>query len=186
MNLLLGLLDLHVPTPLKRRKLAELFECTAAGFQREHPPLGGLAYAEMLREYGIFTKREAERAISCGENLDSLKGRLHWNSFQLGSKLRQSVHIRSMTEVMTMGKVLYRVLGIDFRGNPEGMVEIGPCYFSGFYSGEVCRVMSSVDEGAFAGLSGGGRLIFSQRITEGSACCRATLNSCEGLLCGLH
>ena len=55
----------------------------------------------------------------------------------------------------------------------HGEITISRCYFSSFYSPEVCRVMSAMDRGLLAGLAGGGELVFIQRITEGQPCCRA-------------
>jgi len=54
-------------------------------------------------------------------------------------------------------------------------VTVKRCYFSQFYSGSVCDLISALDDGVFSGLSGGGRLVFSERLTEGNACCRAKL-----------
>ncbi|MCL5257569.1 MAG: hypothetical protein M1319_07215 [Chloroflexi bacterium] len=183
MSLLLGILGIYVPPTLKRRNLAELFACTASAFGVEHPPLAGLTHTQILREYAMFTSREAEKAVASGEDIDYIKERLHANAYQLGSRLRRIVNIRTMADVMAMARVLYKVLDIDFRGSPDGAIEIGPCYFSKFYSGEVCHVMSAVDEGVLAGLSGGGWLLFSQRITEGSKCCRAAFVSGREVLC---
>jgi hypothetical protein len=52
---------------------------------------------------------------------------------------------------------------------------VSSCYFSSVYSPETCGVLSALDDGIFTGLSGGGRLRFSRRITDGSACCRADI-----------
>ena len=40
------------------------------------------------------------------------------------------------------------------------------------YSAAICRLISSLDEGAAFGLSAGGSLRFEARLTEGSPCCR--------------
>ena len=61
----------------------------------------------------------------------------------------------------------------DLQGDARGEVVINRCYFSRFFSSEVCRLMSAMDAGLFAGLSNGGVLTFSCRITEGQPCCRA-------------
>ena len=77
-------------------------------------------------------------------------------------------------EVMIMGRILYRVIGIDFQGTGEGEMIINHCFFSKLYSSQVCQVISSLDQGVFVGLSGGRQLVFSQRITEGQPCCKAS------------
>lgn len=58
-------------------------------------------------------------------------------------------------------------------GTCPGTVTVRRCYFSRFYAPNMCRVMSAMDRGIFAGLFGGGELTFKSRITEGLPCCRA-------------
>ena len=77
---------------------------------------------------------------------------------------------------MALARVLYRLLDIEFQGDEVGDVVVSRCYFSRFYSGQVCQVMSAVDRGLFAGLSDGRQLLFSARITEGQGRCRAHLH----------
>jgi hypothetical protein len=74
---------------------------------------------------------------------------------------------------MTLGRFLYGILDIDLEGSDNGEITVRRCYFSSFYSPQVCQIMSAMDRGLLAGLSGTGELVFSQRITEGPTCCRA-------------
>ena len=76
---------------------------------------------------------------------------------------------------MALSRVLYRLLDIEFQGE-EGDIVISRCSFSRFYSGPICQVMSAMDRGLFAGLSNGKQLVFTARITEGQAQCRAHLS----------
>jgi hypothetical protein len=69
--------------------------------------------------------------------------------------------------------LLYRFLQIQFQGNRSGDIVIDKCYFSQYYSGQTCGLMSAVDAGVIAGLADGGVMTFLQRITEGKPCCRA-------------
>ncbi|MDD5190764.1 MAG: hypothetical protein PHE50_06965, partial [Dehalococcoidales bacterium] len=85
------------------------------------------------------------------------------------------LHVRTMDEVMQACGVVYKALKIDFRGSAGGQITIGSCFFSSFYTAHVCSIISSLDEGLIAGLSGGSRLEFEQRITEGKPCCKARL-----------
>ena len=56
----------------------------------------------------------------------------------------------------------------------EGGLRFGPCSFSQRYSPRCCWFMSAFDEGFLRGLLGtDARLVFSCRLTEGAACCRA-------------
>jgi hypothetical protein len=76
---------------------------------------------------------------------------------------------------MVAARAVYRVLDIDLRGSPAGEVVVARCSFARIYSPEVCALMSSLDSGLFAGLTGGRRLTFSLRLTEGAPACAATL-----------
>ena len=78
-----------------------------------------------------------------------------------------------MADAMIAARICYRMLDIDFKGNAGGEVCITRCSFSGVYSPAACQVMSALDAGLLAGLTGGGRLLFSQRLTEGFPSCRA-------------
>ena len=78
-------------------------------------------------------------------------------------------------DVMELGQICYRAIGVEMQGDAEGNVTVNGCYFSQFYSGPVCDVISALDDGIFSGLLGGGRLAFSERITEGRPYCRAEL-----------
>jgi hypothetical protein len=59
----------------------------------------------------------------------------------------------------------------------HGEITVRRCPFSDVYSVEVCRLVGALDSGLLAGLSGGDRLEFTQRITEGAPCCLARLRS---------
>jgi hypothetical protein len=89
------------------------------------------------------------------------------------------LRLKKTEEVLSVGRALYRAIGIDFEGR-GGSVVMHTCYFSRFYDAEICRVMSSLDEGIAAGLSGGGKLIFAQRITEGKPTCEAAFDLSGG------
>jgi hypothetical protein len=173
MNLLLSVTRLYVPAFYKKKKLQELFQATAEAFNREVPKLSGPSYGESLRQYALFTKECAESAISQNQNLQEIKRRLYQNAFQLGWKLGKALRVSTREDAMRLAQKLYGVLTIDFQGNPQGEIIVSRCFFSQFYSASVCWIISSLDEGVLAGLAGGGRLIFSQRITEGSNCCKA-------------
>lgn len=178
MNMRLTILEWHVPAFIKKKKLEELFACTASALDCEAPSLRGRAYDECLREYALFTTREIEESIAQARDLETIKDRLYQNAYRLGAELAQSFHITTMQDVMRMGRILYRTLAIDFRGTAQGEVTITKCYFSKFYSSQICQVMSALDAGVVAGLSGGAQLVFTERITEGSDCCRACLVHC--------
>jgi len=78
---------------------------------------------------------------------------------------------------MRAARLLYGTMGIDFRGSDDGNILIGKCAFSDFYESRTCALISALDEGLLAGLAGGGRLEFSERITDGQSRCRARFHS---------
>jgi hypothetical protein len=172
------LLD-HVPPFVKRQALALLFGATAAAFECARPRLRGLSYEQCLLAYATFTAERAGKALHGGD-LSELRARLYRNAYRLGQVPGRLLRVRGVDDVMALGRFLYGILDIDFQGSGSGDIVIGRCYFSRFYSADVCRLMSGMDRGLLAGLAGTGELVFSQRITEGRPCCRArfTLAAC--------
>ncbi|MCE5251603.1 hypothetical protein LLG96_15450 [bacterium] len=175
MNLLLRIMQIYIPTFIKKRKIEELFNCTALAFECNIPQVDGLSFDECLEMYALFTKEVVERSIQQGNDMQIIKKRLYQNAFRLGEQIRKRFHVTTIEEVMTMSRILYRALKIEFHMTVQRDVTIKRCFFSRFYSSQVCQVISSLDEGVIAGLSGGGKLIFSGRITEGKDCCKACL-----------
>lgn len=172
--MLLRILSLHLPLFIKKRKMRQLFYLTADAFQSKVPDLTGLSFQAYLLKYAQFTKEQAQRSIQYGCDLDLIKNRLYQNAYHLGRSIKISLNIRTPKEVMLVCRIIYSILAIDFHGDLEGNILIRRCYFSKFYSSEVCRIISSLDEGLAAGISGG-KLQFKQRITEGYNCCLAHL-----------
>jgi len=175
MNILLKILPHNLPVFIREEILAELFEATADAFECPAPALDHLSYDECLRTYALFTREQAEKAIQAGRDVAAIKIKLYQNAYPLGRKLRKWFGVDTMEEVMELGQILYRAIGVEFQGDTQGDVIVKRCYFSQFYSGPVCDLISALDDGVFSGLSGGGRLTFSERLTEGRECCRAKL-----------
>jgi hypothetical protein len=175
MNLFLWMLQIYLPAFIKKRKIKELFDCTARAFGCDIPKIKDLSFNQCLTKYALFTKEEVERSIQQGKDIQTIKNRLYQNAFRLGEELRNKFHITTIEEVMLLSRILYRGLDIEFHGTVQGKITINRCFFSRYYSGYVCQVISSLDEGIITGLSGGGQLIFSERITEGKNCCKACL-----------
>ena len=175
------LLRALLPNALKRRLLTQLFATTAAGFGRPAPDLRGLGYEQRLRRYAMFTRDEAERCLSTPGNATMVRAQLHDNARCLGAQLRRRLGTRSTNDSLVVGRWLYRNIGIDLRPGPQGAITVNRCYFADFYPAAVCRLISALDEGLFEGLSGGGQLEFTERVTEGSQFCRAQLHTQECL-----
>lgn len=182
---------------IKNKKLDELFRLTADAFQSEIPALSGLSFAERLSKYASFTKEQAEKVLMSegpsDEKMSRLKEveeKLYQNSFLFGKRLRKYFHVRTQDQAIRVLGTVYKMIGIEFQcgkpldqqpSSPDGIQHNGQCefvirecYFSSFYSAEVCRLISSLDEGLAAGLSGGGILSFTHRITEGCGCCKGS------------
>jgi hypothetical protein len=176
MNVFLKVFTPPLPSFMKKKKLDELFALTADAFQTDIPEIQELSYSETLEKFAAFTQGEAGKAIDTGSALDALKARLYANALELGESLRKKYRIKTVPDIMAMSRILYRILGIDFRGNKRGDVVIRRCFFSSCYSPQICELVSSLDEGVITGLSGGGLLSFDHRITEGKVCCKARIS----------
>ncbi len=175
MGVLLKILPHNLPEFIRAEILGALFEATADAFGCAVPSHEHLSYDECLRAYALFTSQQAEVALQEGCDRTVLKARLYHNAYPLGEKLRRWFGIDEVGEVMEIGHILYQAIGVDFAGDAQGQVTVSRCYFSQFYSPAACDLISALDDGVFSGLSLGGRLTFSQRITEGEIYCKAKL-----------
>ena len=164
-----------MPEFIKKKKLKELFRLTADAFETEIPELKGLTFHECLWKYAFFSKEQAEHCLQHGCPLEEVKSRLYHNSFVFGKNLRKSLHVKTWNESVEVLRTFYQFIGIDFEYDGQNAFVIRQCSFSKYYSAEVCTLISSMDEGLAAGLSNGGRLCFTQRITDGSGCCKGTV-----------
>lgn len=203
MTLLVSMLQIYMPEYVKKRALMQLFNAAAASFEAEVPPIAGLDYKECLEKYALFTQTLAEQHLRSERNdarsqivldakpsriathfagceraseVEAVEQRLYRNAAELGQLSRRLLRLGTVQDVMAIARVLYRILDIDFQGDARGEVVINSCYFSRFYSSQVCRLMSAMDRGLLAGLSNGGELTFTSRITEGQPCCHAHFN----------
>lgn len=182
MKIALAMLEFYIPAPFKKRILRDLLSATAQAFGVDPPPTRGLSCGRLLHAYALFTREQCEKIWRENRDPGEVERRLFQNASNLGTVLRQRLRIRSRRDVIRVSRVLYKILGIAFEGRTDGNVIIQDCYFSRFYTGRVCRLVSALDAGAAAGISGGGRLVFSQRITEGHDSCRASLVFKDGPL----
>jgi hypothetical protein len=165
---------------VRKRALDMLFARTAAAFGQQMPRLRGLSADATLQAFAAFTAQaaaEAARSTPC--ELAIVQRRLFEVAYEPGRWLRRVFGVSSASDSMAVGRLAYRLLDIDFRGDAQGAITINRCSFSDVYSPAVCRVMSALDAGLLAGLSGGERLVLSERITEGYPCCRGRLLSPE-------
>ncbi len=176
MSFLLTVSRIWLPQPVRRKRLIELYKATAEAFQCPLPDWSGLSCDRLLTRYALFTKEKAEESIIQGRE-DEVRNKLYAAAFRIGSSIRRQLDIQSVTDVMQACRVVYKALKIDFYGDAAGCIEIPHCFFSGYYTASTCRVIAGLDEGLIAGLSGGLKLEFSRRITEGCSSCQACLRN---------
>lgn len=156
-----------------KKGLKDLFRLTAEAFGQEPPDLRGLTRREILLDFARFTRAGAERSLAAGTE-PALRQSLHDHSRRLGREVRSRLPIRSRADAITALQALYRLLAIDLTVDDRGEVTVRRCSLAAHYPPPVCRFMSAMDEGIVSGLCGG-RLIFSQRLTEGGDRCRARI-----------
>lgn len=168
------LMRLYVPASMRRRELEELFGRTAAAFGREVPPARGRSVRVRLDDFARATRDWAEAALAKGDDLEGIDSRLYRSARHLGRVYRARLGIGTLAEAFAAARAIYRGLGIDLVGDPRtGSIVVRRCRYGACYSARVCRVISALDRGLFAGLAGGGELAFSRRITEGHRRCHA-------------
>lgn len=179
MSLLLFLAERTIPRFIRKRELRRLFHLTAEAFDSKTPELARLSCDELLSAYAAFTRSAAEQMASKPSAVAGVQQRLFQQAYAYASQWRTRFRLRNWSEAMRAARVLYRAIGIDFRGAGDGLIEIRRCFFSAYYDPATCRIISALDAGIVAGLSQTGGLAFSQRITEGAALCLAHCNEKE-------
>jgi hypothetical protein len=175
LNLRLSAINSYIPQSIRRWKFRQLAEATAKAFGVEPPDLRGLSFDGALQSYAIFTRNEALRSNVHSDRRSFIKSRLFECGRQMGAELRQMLRVRTRQDVVDAARILYRLLGIDFRGEEGDGFSIKQCSFSKFYTDDVCKIVSSLDEGLIAGLSDGAELRFSNMMTEGQDMCSGSI-----------
>ena len=175
MNPLIRFLPRRLPAFGRKFILRRLFYATAEGFDCPMPPLGRLSFSGCLQAYACFTREQAEHSLSASGEAARAKNRLYRQAFRLGAAVRSRFRPRSLAEVVRIGQFLYRAIGVELQGSEAADIRVTRCYYSQHYTPQACEVISALDDGLWAGLSGGGRLVFTQRITEGCPVCKARL-----------
>ena len=176
MSTRLWLLERRTPRWLKRRLLDELIGITAEALGDSAPAWDSPSFEGRLQHYAAFSAAAAGGLLT-GEDqaaVAAARTRLQAGAAGLGSSLRRRLGVRSTDDVLRALSLLYRHIGIDFRRDGPSHVEVTRCLFAAVYDEHVCGLMSALDEGVAAGLSAGWQLRFTQRLTGGAGCCRAS------------
>jgi hypothetical protein len=169
------------PSVLRPFVLQWLLRRTADAFGVPRPTLTWIYGADLLSAYAAFSTARSVFAARRRGDVDAARRALWTSAHRAGTRLRSALGIRTTADAMAAAHAIYRLIGIDLWGSSAGNVSVARCSFAPTYSPEVCSVMSSLDAGLFAGLTGGGRLTFRRRITEGAPACTAILMSPEGV-----
>ncbi|MFB3853856.1 MAG: hypothetical protein ACE148_08540 [Vicinamibacterales bacterium] len=177
MSVRLFLIELHFPAWARRRMFRRLVAVTASAFGASVPDVDRLPEAQAVAGFARFTRAESERVMENGAGEEPVRDRLREGAREMGRSARRILGVSSARDVMRALRVLYSAVGIDFEGSaPTGDATIHRCAFSSEYAPATCRFMAALDEGMAEGISGGSRLVFTSRMTEGAPCCRATLS----------
>jgi hypothetical protein len=146
------------------------------------PSFGRISGNDLLPAYAAFSRIQSEFVARQGGDVDAVRRDLWRSTHRAGTWLRFVLGVRSTADAMVVARVIYRVIGIDLWGSSTGDVVVARCSLAPTYSPEVCTMMSSLDAGLFAGLTGGRRLTFTRRISEGAPACAAILTRADGMM----
>jgi hypothetical protein len=173
MNVRLALAEIHIPRFIGRKRFRALSALTARAFEEPLPDFEAGSFEQELDSFSRWTQALAEKATQSGPRREAIEERLRAAAFDFGRGIGRELGLRNRNEVMRAARLLYRILGIDFRGTDTGEIVMARCFFSGRYAPATCALIASLDEGVLAGLAGGGTLAFQARITDGAPACRA-------------
>ena len=163
---ILRALERHTPGWVICLELRVLCNTTARAFGVPERKLRTWSAEKALQEYAVFS---AECLNAGGQD----PARLYREAYRTGARVRRLTGFTEKRDLERLVFYLYRNLGIRMGGQLPGEVTVSRCYFSRFYTPEQCALMSHVDSGMIAGIFGGGKLEFSERITGGCGRCRA-------------
>ena len=169
----LVLVRAHLPSSARRSILRDLLAAMARAFARDRPSTTGLSADGLMDLVIERSSTWAGEALDAGDDLAGVQRRLLAEANALGRRARDRLRIRSEAEGLAAARVIYRAIGIDFRARSNGDVLVPRCAFACVYRPETCRLLSAMDSGLIAGLTGTEGLLFSARKTEGSPMCRA-------------
>ena len=166
---MLSRLERHTPEWIIRAEVQILMNLASRSFRRPGKKVWRLSAGEALRTYAAYT-------AECMANTEADPERLYACAFRLGEGLRRMTGLRDQRDVRRLIFYLYQNIRIPMSGSLPGKITMRSCYFSAFYSQEQCKLMSNADAGIIAGLYGGGKLQFTQRITGGCRQCKAVFS----------
>ena len=154
----------------RRIELQMLMNLTARALGQKPKRIWTLSNAEALRAYAEYTCSNLQADAD-----ETMFERMNTEAYRMGRLLRQLFLISNDTSAQRLIIALYRNIGIQLSFCDSQHLCFHRCYFSSFYTPQICKAASALDSGIIRGISGlpAKHLQFSQRITEGCNCCRA-------------
>ena len=175
MSLRLRLLELHTPGWVRRAAIRRLSRETAIAFGTTAEEASAVGRGGSLERYVAFTAGASEGVLADGAYVEVVSRRLRTSAFGLGCTMRRALGVRKRADALRAVGLAYRFLEIDLHVDARGRVAVERCPFAAVYSPTACGLMAALDAGLVDGLTDGGMLSFSERITEGRPRCRATI-----------
>lgn len=154
----------------RRLELQLLMNLTARSLGQRPKCLWTRSNAKALREYAEYTCHHLKTGVD-----EPLLQRMNDEAYRMGRMLRRLFFIGNHAAAERLIVALYRNIGISLSFTDSQQLCFHRCYFSTFYTPDVCLAASVLDDGIIRGVTGRSacRLCFSQRITEGCNCCKA-------------
>ena len=153
----------------RRIALQQLMNLTARAFNKPAQRIWTLPNDEALRVYAEYTRDNLQEGVDA-----QLLKRMNEEAYRMGRLLRKVFFLKKQAGIERLTIALYRNIGIELEGHIPGQLCFRRCFFSQYYTPEICLAASALDDGIVRGLAGCGQLTFQQRITEGCKCCLAT------------
>lgn len=176
MNLRLLVLRIGIPQHLKLEKLHSLMILSAEALRQ---PLPELQEMNLERSRELFVQLLLSGTTDSNQNEEAheLSGqtRLETAGKLFGLRLRCELRIKTPGEARTALRLLYRALGIDLCFDRADSITVSRCWFARYFTPETCKLVSALDRGVVNGLTDGGELVFTSRLTEGECACHATI-----------
>ncbi len=156
----------------RKIELQLLMNLTARALDKQAKRIWILSSDEALRVYAEYTRQHLHGHVE-----EQLLQRMGDEAWRMGRRLRNLFRLQSPERSRRFIISLYRNIGIELEGQLPGNLCFKRCFFSRYYTPDICLAASALDEGIIRGIAGEGRLIFEQRITEGCPCCMATFTT---------
>ena len=175
---LLTKLERGTPGWIKSMQIQILLDATAVAFERPGRLVCHLSAEKALAAYAAYTR-------TCMQSAGIDRKRVFRCACGLGRRIRKITGFTGREDRERLVFYLYSNIGIKVTGRLPGEIIIPVCYFAKLYTAKQCMTMSLMDWGIISGICGAGKLVFTERITQGCGCgrCRAVLQQKQDHSC---